>query len=130
MCLFNEVKRSCNDSSVPIRPVGGSKRTPERVVGDQRPRETHVLYDVAEGGDVDADRRNAGLFQCPSNVPDRHVADGSDRYKQHHIDICFLDHLHPPGPRLFAHPALGCSPGERVERVSQLSNPTGFCRRS
>ena len=67
------------------------------VVDDQCSRKRELMCPVLECTNHDGDGRNArALYRCP-NVPDRHVAHGSDGDEEHHVDLLLLDSLDPPG---------------------------------
>jgi hypothetical protein len=63
------------------------------------------LRPVFEGAHDQGHRRDAGFLDRSSNVPDRHMADRSDRYEEHHVDVFLVDPLDPAG-QLPAQPTL------------------------
>ena len=92
---FEKAESSQHDFEVPVglsyRPDG----PPERMVSNESPWQVHLLGNKTERRDVDPNSRDARFLDCSRDVPDRHVAHGSDGHEQQHIDRCFVNHLDP-----------------------------------
>ena len=62
--------------------VRSAQRATHRMLCHQSSRHTHQSGDVAEAGNVHADRRDARCLDCSLNVSHGHVANGSNRDEQ------------------------------------------------
>ena len=74
--------------------------------GDHGAGHRHLARYVAEGGDIDADRRESGGFEHALDVSHGHVADRSNGYQQHGVDRFVAQALRPVGGDLVARPQL------------------------
>ena len=67
--------------------AGCSERSAHRMVGDQRPADSHPGRYVSECGDVDPHRGDPCRFEDSLDVPHGHVTDRSNRDEQHGVDL-------------------------------------------
>lgn len=77
--------------------VRSSKWPTHRVIDDQCSWQLELMCPVLECADHDGDGRNSRALDRRRNVPDRHVAHGSDGNEEHYIDLLFVDPLDPSG---------------------------------
>ncbi len=124
--LFQERERRAKDVMVPGDVVGSTERPPKQVPRDDDARQQHPFRRVTEGPDLNDDGRGAGFFQCPCDVSDGHVADGSNGHEHDGIDPALLHERRPLGAALVDDPSLCRRPDERVRLGRQFADDAGF----
>lgn len=67
--------------------AGCPERSAHRMVGDQRPTDSHPTWHMGECGDVDPHRGDPCRFEHSLDVPHGHVTDRSNRDEQHCVDL-------------------------------------------
>ena len=76
------------------------------MTGNDCPRDTHELWDVAETSHIHPDGGDADRFDRPLNVPHGHVTHRSNRHQQNHIDTLVPKLLGPTGRNIALEPEL------------------------
>lgn len=94
-CCGQQIECGCDDAGMTLAIVDGSERSPHWESGEEGAGEHHLSGSVLEGFHHDRHRWNALCFQTTRNVSDRHMANRSDRDKEHGIDRLTRDGGNP-----------------------------------
>ena len=83
-----EQLEGCSDHVALANGIAGcSERSAHRMVGDQRPADSHPGWHMGECGDVDPYRGDPCGFEHSLDVPHGHVAERSNRHEQNGVDL-------------------------------------------